>query len=72
MKKHLYILSLPLKWLQQKWYVPHSKAPQPLSNLFELINTKIYINLLFLSHVFLTSLSCFAGFSSHGSHLPLI
>ena len=33
---------------------------QPLSNLFELKNTKIYINFsFFLSHIFLNSLSCF-------------
>lgn len=49
-----------------------SRTLQPLYNLFEFINTKLYINLLFLFHVFLTNLSCFAGFSSHGSHLPLI
>ena len=61
-KKNLHILSTLLKWLQQKWYVPHSKTLQPLSNLFELINTKFYINLLFSFHVFVTSLSCFQVF----------
>ena len=58
-KFFLHILSHSLKWLQQKCNVHHSKTLQPLSNFFKLINTKLYINLLFLSHVFLTNLSCF-------------
>ncbi|CAN6983675.1 unnamed protein product, partial [Brassica oleracea var. botrytis] len=60
--KNLHILTLSLKWLQQKCNVHHSKTFQPLSNLFELINTKLYINLLFLFNVFLTNLSCFCRF----------
>ena len=62
-KENLRILYLSLKWLQQKCNISHSEILQPLFNLFELEDTKLYINFIFLFDVFLTILSWF--FLSH-------
>ena len=61
-KENLHIIFLPLKTLQQKFNVSHSKTLQPLSNLFEHQNTKfksIFHFFLLSSHKFIFFLQVF-------------
>ena len=69
-KENVHIISVPLKWLQQKLMIL-TKTLQPLSNLFELENIKLYMNFSFFCFLSLIYLG-FADFLSHGSHLPLL
>ena len=59
--------------VQQKCNVSYSKTLQPFSNLFELENTKLYINFSFFCLMsFSLIYLVFASFSLYGYHLPLI
>ena len=67
-KENLHIIFLPLKWLQQKCNVSHSKTLQPLSNLFEHQNTKFKS----ISHFFLMFFHKFIFFMQVFHYMVLI